>query len=186
MPLRHLHDLTDDVLARATRIRLACFDVDGTLTDGRIFLDSEGREQKAFHVQDGQGLVLLKRAGIEVVTEDRHHPRATGESPASGREVVSGARDARSRFTRRSETDEPGAKEEAEASKAGGRSELWETLIGPPPKLDRRLAESLALSAVSLLAARRVGLALGGGMTLPVYFAIWFALRRMTGLGRRR
>jgi 3-deoxy-D-manno-octulosonate 8-phosphate phosphatase (KDO 8-P phosphatase) len=67
MPLRHLHDLTDDVLARAARIRLACFDVDGTLTDGRLFLDSEGREQKAFHVQDGQGLVLLKRAGIEVV-----------------------------------------------------------------------------------------------------------------------
>ena len=66
MPLRHLHDLTDDVLARAARIRLACFDVDGTLTDGRLFLDSEGREQKAFHVQDGQGLVLLKRAGIEV------------------------------------------------------------------------------------------------------------------------
>lgn len=66
MPLRHLHDLTDDVLARAARIRLACFDVDGTLTDGRLYLDSEGREQKAFHVQDGQGLVLLKRAGIEV------------------------------------------------------------------------------------------------------------------------
>ncbi|MGR4875037.1 KdsC family phosphatase [Pseudoxanthomonas sp. LARHCG66] len=67
MPLRHLHDLTDDVLARAARIRLACFDVDGTLTDGRLYLDGEGREQKAFHVQDGQGLVLLKRAGIEVV-----------------------------------------------------------------------------------------------------------------------
>ncbi|WP_062352157.1 HAD family hydrolase [Pseudoxanthomonas mexicana] len=66
MPLRHLHDLTEDVLARAARIRLACFDVDGTLTDGRLFLDGEGREQKAFHVQDGQGLVLLKRAGIEV------------------------------------------------------------------------------------------------------------------------
>ncbi len=66
MPLSHLHDLTDDLLARAARIRLACFDVDGTLTDGRLYLDGEGREQKAFHVQDGQGLVLLKRAGIEV------------------------------------------------------------------------------------------------------------------------
>ena len=41
MPLSHLHDLTDDVLARAARIRLACFDVDGTLTDGRLYLDSE-------------------------------------------------------------------------------------------------------------------------------------------------
>lgn len=66
MPLSHLHALTDDLIARAARVRLACFDVDGTLTDGRIYLDSEGREQKAFHVQDGQGLVLLKRAGIEV------------------------------------------------------------------------------------------------------------------------
>ncbi|MEL1263657.1 KdsC family phosphatase [Pseudoxanthomonas putridarboris] len=66
MPLSHLHALDDDLLARAARIRLACFDVDGTLTDGRLYLDGEGHEQKAFHVQDGQGLVLLKRAGIEV------------------------------------------------------------------------------------------------------------------------
>jgi 3-deoxy-D-manno-octulosonate 8-phosphate phosphatase (KDO 8-P phosphatase) len=51
---------------RAANIRLACFDVDGTLTDGRLFLDSEGRELKAFHVHDGQGLVLLRQAGIEV------------------------------------------------------------------------------------------------------------------------
>ena len=55
-----------DLRARAARIRLACFDVDGTLTDGRLFLDSEGRELKAFHVHDGQGLVLLRQAGIEV------------------------------------------------------------------------------------------------------------------------
>jgi 3-deoxy-D-manno-octulosonate 8-phosphate phosphatase (KDO 8-P phosphatase) len=66
MPLSHLHALDDDLIARASRVRLACFDVDGTLTDGRLYLDGEGREQKAFHVQDGQGLVLLRRAGIEV------------------------------------------------------------------------------------------------------------------------
>ena len=45
---------------------------------------------------------------------------------------------------------------------------------------------ALALSAVSLLAARRVGATLGGGTTLPAYFAVWFALRRLTGAGRRR
>ena len=65
-----------DVLARAARVRLACFDVDGTLTDGRLYfdnlcfdntpLDGEGRESKAFHVRDGQGLALLKRAGIAI------------------------------------------------------------------------------------------------------------------------
>jgi len=54
------------LLARAAKIRLACFDVDGTLTDGRLIFDAEGRESKAFHVHDGQGLVLLRAAGIEV------------------------------------------------------------------------------------------------------------------------
>ena len=52
------------LMTRAGNIRLACFDVDGTLTDGRLFFDSEGRELKAFHVHDGQGLVLLRQIGI--------------------------------------------------------------------------------------------------------------------------
>lgn len=51
---------------RARAIRVVCFDVDGTLTDGRLVFDSEGRELKAFHVHDGQGLVLLRRAGLAV------------------------------------------------------------------------------------------------------------------------
>ena len=55
-----------DLRDRARRVRLACFDVDGTLTDGRLVYDSAGIESKAFHVHDGQGLVLLRRAGIEV------------------------------------------------------------------------------------------------------------------------
>jgi 3-deoxy-D-manno-octulosonate 8-phosphate phosphatase (KDO 8-P phosphatase) len=56
-----------DVVARAARVRLACFDVDGTLTDGRLVLDDgDGREYKAFHVRDGQGLALLRKAGIAV------------------------------------------------------------------------------------------------------------------------
>ncbi len=57
---------TGDVRERAGRIRLACFDVDGTLTDGRLYLDANGGETKAFHVRDGQGLALLRRAGIAV------------------------------------------------------------------------------------------------------------------------
>lgn len=51
---------------RAARIRLVCFDVDGTLTDGRLFFDEQGGELKAFHVHDGQGLRLLEDAGIAV------------------------------------------------------------------------------------------------------------------------
>ncbi len=51
---------------RAKAIRLVCFDVDGTLTDGKLYFDGEGRESKAFHVHDGQGLRLLEDNGIAV------------------------------------------------------------------------------------------------------------------------
>jgi 3-deoxy-D-manno-octulosonate 8-phosphate phosphatase (KDO 8-P phosphatase) len=64
MPYSHASDYPADILARAAKIRLACFDVDGTLTDGRLLYDADGRESKAFHVHDGQGLALLARAGI--------------------------------------------------------------------------------------------------------------------------
>lgn len=55
-----------DLLQRAARIRLVGFDVDGTLTDGRLLYGTDGQEAKAFHVQDGMGLVLLREAGIEL------------------------------------------------------------------------------------------------------------------------
>lgn len=57
---------TAEVRERATRIRLLCLDVDGTLTDGRLYFDDAGRETKAFHVRDGQGLALLRRNGIAI------------------------------------------------------------------------------------------------------------------------
>lgn len=53
-----------DVLARAARIRLIGFDVDGTLTDGRLLYGEAGEIGKLFHVQDGLGITLLRHAGI--------------------------------------------------------------------------------------------------------------------------
>ena len=55
-----------DLLARAARIRLACFDVDGTLTNGDLTYGHDGRESKTFNVQDGLGLRLLEDHGIAV------------------------------------------------------------------------------------------------------------------------
>ncbi len=46
-------------------MRAAIFDVDGVLTDGRLFISEAGETLKAFHVLDGQGLKLLRLAGIE-------------------------------------------------------------------------------------------------------------------------
>jgi 3-deoxy-D-manno-octulosonate 8-phosphate phosphatase (KDO 8-P phosphatase) len=44
---------------------MVIIDIDGVLTDGTIYIDSEGRETKAFHVLDGTGISYLHRAGIK-------------------------------------------------------------------------------------------------------------------------
>jgi 3-deoxy-D-manno-octulosonate 8-phosphate phosphatase (KDO 8-P phosphatase) len=49
-----------DLLARAARIRLVLLDVDGVLTDGRIWYGPEGEALKAFDVRDGHGIVLVR------------------------------------------------------------------------------------------------------------------------------
>jgi 3-deoxy-D-manno-octulosonate 8-phosphate phosphatase (KDO 8-P phosphatase) len=50
---------------QARNIRLLAMDVDGVLTDGRVWMDLQGNEMKAFHVHDGQGIVLAHRAGLQ-------------------------------------------------------------------------------------------------------------------------
>lgn len=54
------------VLARAQGIRLLALDVDGTLTDGRLWYAEDGRETKVFHVRDGLGIKLAQRHGVAV------------------------------------------------------------------------------------------------------------------------
>jgi 3-deoxy-D-manno-octulosonate 8-phosphate phosphatase (KDO 8-P phosphatase) len=66
MPYSHLNDLPADIRDRASRVKLAVFDVDGVLTDGKLWFSDDGRELKAFHVQDGLGLKRLIANGIEV------------------------------------------------------------------------------------------------------------------------
>ena len=48
------------LLARAARIKLVLLDVDGVLTDGRLYYGPEGELMKAFDVKDGHGIVLLR------------------------------------------------------------------------------------------------------------------------------
>ena len=52
--------------AAARAVRLMVLDVDGVLTDGGLYYDESGCVMKRFNVQDGLGIVLLKRVGIEV------------------------------------------------------------------------------------------------------------------------
>jgi 3-deoxy-D-manno-octulosonate 8-phosphate phosphatase (KDO 8-P phosphatase) len=48
------------LVARAAKIRLVLLDVDGVLTDGRLYYGAEGEALKAFDVKDGHGIVLLR------------------------------------------------------------------------------------------------------------------------------
>jgi 3-deoxy-D-manno-octulosonate 8-phosphate phosphatase (KDO 8-P phosphatase) len=50
--------------ARWARIRLFAMDVDGILTDGGVYVSSDGSELKRFHIPDGLGLGLLRDRGL--------------------------------------------------------------------------------------------------------------------------
>lgn len=56
----------DTVLARAAKINLVLFDVDGVLTDGALFFGDDGQEYKAFNSRDGLGMRLLQNTGVEI------------------------------------------------------------------------------------------------------------------------
>ena len=58
--------ISDTVLAKALPIKLAIFDVDGVLTDGRLYDDDEHDFAVSFYIHDGLGLKLLQQAGIVV------------------------------------------------------------------------------------------------------------------------
>lgn len=51
---------------KAKMIRLLICDVDGVLSDGRIYMGNQGEELKTFHTRDGFGLKALLHAGIDV------------------------------------------------------------------------------------------------------------------------
>ena len=60
-----LKRLNADVRARVARVKLLVVDVDGVLTDGRLFYHDDGTESKTFDVRDGHGIKMLRQAGIE-------------------------------------------------------------------------------------------------------------------------
>jgi 3-deoxy-D-manno-octulosonate 8-phosphate phosphatase (KDO 8-P phosphatase) len=53
-----------NAVARAARIRLMIFDVDGILTDGGLHYGPDGEVIKTFNVLDGHGIKLLQKSGV--------------------------------------------------------------------------------------------------------------------------
>ena len=56
--------MSNELLSRAKAVRLAVFDVDGVLTDGRLYFLPDGGEFKTFNTLDGQGIKMLMNAGV--------------------------------------------------------------------------------------------------------------------------
>ncbi len=56
----------DQISQRAIAIKILLLDVDGVLTDGRLYFGNNGEELKAFNIQDGLGIKFLQRQGIRV------------------------------------------------------------------------------------------------------------------------
>jgi 3-deoxy-D-manno-octulosonate 8-phosphate phosphatase (KDO 8-P phosphatase) len=59
-------DYPPEVWQRAQNIRLVLLDVDGVLTDGRLYFGPKEELFKVFHVRDGQGIKMLQKVGLEV------------------------------------------------------------------------------------------------------------------------
>ena len=57
--------ITEDAFSRAQKIKLIIFDVDGTLTDGGIYIGERGEIFKAFNCQDGFGIVTAHKLGLK-------------------------------------------------------------------------------------------------------------------------
>ena len=83
------------VARRAARIRLVGLDVDGVLTDGRLYFGARGETFKAFDVRDGLGIQLLRSAGIVVaIVTGRNSPIVAARARDLGiTHVLQGQRD---------------------------------------------------------------------------------------------
>jgi len=80
---------------RAAGLRLLVLDVDGVLTDGRLYFGAEGEALKVFDVRDGHGIKLLREAGVEVaILSARRSPIVERRARELGiAHVVQGATD---------------------------------------------------------------------------------------------
>lgn len=61
-----MQTLSPEQINKIQQIKLLILDVDGVLTDGRLYFDNHGVEYKCFHARDGHGIKLLRQSGVEV------------------------------------------------------------------------------------------------------------------------
>jgi 3-deoxy-D-manno-octulosonate 8-phosphate phosphatase (KDO 8-P phosphatase) len=87
--------IAPELLNRFAQIKLLCCDVDGVLSDGRIYMGQSGEELKAFHTKDGYGMKALQKIGVTVaIITGRRSNMVTTRMAALGIEhVIQGCED---------------------------------------------------------------------------------------------
>ena len=74
---------------RAKKIRLLALDVDGVMTDGKLYFDTIGNELKAFNTADGLGMKAIQKYGVELaIITGRESPMVTQRASALGIDYV--------------------------------------------------------------------------------------------------
>ncbi|MCX7737045.1 MAG: HAD-IIIA family hydrolase [Candidatus Kapabacteria bacterium] len=68
-------EVSKELLDKIKKIKFFVMDVDGTLTNGKVFYSKNGEELKIFSIRDGMGIELLRRGGIEIgIITSEHSP----------------------------------------------------------------------------------------------------------------
>lgn len=90
----------DRIIDKANRIKLLVLDVDGVLSDGRLYFDNAGGEIKSFNVKDGLGMKLAQQAGITLAIITGRQSRIVAEraSALGIQHVYQGHEDKRDAF----------------------------------------------------------------------------------------
>ena len=64
--MAHKQSYPEEVIEKAAGVKLVIFDVDGVLTDGRIYYGADGEALKVFNTQDGHAIKMLIASGVDV------------------------------------------------------------------------------------------------------------------------
>jgi 3-deoxy-D-manno-octulosonate 8-phosphate phosphatase (KDO 8-P phosphatase) len=83
MPRIDVSDYDPLLLQRAAGTRALVLDVDGVLTDGRLYFDNQGNELKAFSTRDGLGIRALQQSGIIVALITGRQSRIVADRAAN-------------------------------------------------------------------------------------------------------
>jgi len=72
---------TEKLKEKISKIKLIVFDVDGTMTDGKLYYSANGEELKRFSVRDGLGTILLNLSGfITAIVTSENSPIVTARA----------------------------------------------------------------------------------------------------------